>query len=299
MNQDNIDNLSAGLQTSADQVAGLTRDFINIEKNVNGSIGLILNTVQSESEYRRKMVESFKNMSELVRQCKEGKNVSHDVENEEQIFNSIHEKESEREKVLLRDIESLTLQLKIANEQIKALQQNIRDVEQTRLTLTSENRQLGDLNYGYKVEIEKQMSIFQRLNQLLQTVRQKVSKFLEKSDKVQHNVTMYVADGILAEIRNDVLRGPTFSYINNEGNISDLVKRVQVDIQSKWIQQLISLISDLETIIKNMITVGDTTSIITWTDYKTKLTDFLKLWTEKSVTLIQSWITKRQKRSHQ
>ena len=49
----------------------------------------------------------------------------------------------------------------------------------------------------------------------------------------------------------------------------------------------------------NMTAVGDKTSLSTWTEYKTKLLEFLNLWAEKSKMLIQSWITKRQKHSRQ
>jgi hypothetical protein len=48
-----------------------------------------------------------------------------------------------------------------------------------------------------------------------------------------------------------------------------------------------------------MTAVGDKTSLSTWTEYKTKLLEFLNLWAEKSKMLIQSWITKRQKHSRQ
>ena len=371
--------LSDGLQHSADQVALLSRDLMNIEKNVNESISLILNTVQSDSEFRRKMVESFKQMSTLARQCKEGfsgnsqqGDAAAAIVHEENKFDSINSSQGAREKELVRIIDNLKIQLTTANEQIKQLQNGIREAEKTRVTLKSENRELGDMNHGYKVEIEKQMSIFERLNQLLQGVRAKVSKFLQTSDNVQHNINTYVADGILAEIRQDVLKSPQFSYIEQglgdekqelggglltpggggglltpgggggltsgggggltsgggggggtqgggggtgtqgggggtgtQGGgtpgrnlkTSELVKRVQDDIQSKWIQQLTALIADLETVISNMTSVGDGSSISTWVDYKTRLMEFLHLWAEKSANIIQSWIATRQKRS--
>jgi hypothetical protein len=302
--------LSEGLQNSADQVALLSRDLMNIEQNVNESISLILNTVQSDSEFRRKMVESFKQMSTLARQCKEGRgNLDRGdaIANEEKKFDSINSNQSERERELVQIIDNLKIQLTTANEQIKQLQNGIREAEKTRLTLKSENRELGDMNFGYRVEIEKQMSIFERLNQLLQTVRAKVSKFLQTSDNVQHNINTYVADGILAEIRQDVLKSPQFSYIEQDqggggdnpvnSKEPDLIKRVQDDVQTKWIQQLTSLIADLETVISNMTSIGDGSSISTWLDYKTRLMEFLHLWAEKSAKIIQSWISTRQKRS--
>ena len=302
--------LSDGLQQSADQVALLSRDLMNIEKNVNESISLILNTVQSDSEFRRKMVESFKQMSTLARRCKEGRGDNSqtsgdDIQREENKFESINKNQSAREIELAGIVDNLKLQLTTANEQIKQLQNGIREAEKTRVLLKSENRELGDMNYGYKVEIEKQMSIFERLNQLLQTVRAKVSKFLQTSDNVQHNINTYVADGILAEIRQDVLKSPQFAYVDEardakEGpttTAADLVKRVQNDIQTKWIQQLTSLIGDLETVISNMTSVGDVTSISTWVDYKTRLVEFLQLWAAKSENIVRSWISTRQKRS--
>ena len=307
--------LGLGLQQSADQVALLSRDLMNIEKNVNESISLILNTVQSDSEFRRKMVESFKQMSTLARQCKEGRGnnsqTSSDIQREENKFESINSNQSAREIELAGIVDNLKIQLTTANEQIKQLQNGIREAEKTRVLLKSENRELGDMNYGYKVEIEKQMSIFERLNQLLQTVRAKVSKFLQTSDNVQHNINTYVADGILAEIRHDVLKSPQFSYVDEAKDTkdakdakdgptttsSDLVKRVQNDIQTKWIQQLTSLISDLETVISNMTSVGDVTSISTWVDYKTRLVEFLQLWAAKSENIVRSWISTRQKRT--
>ena len=291
--------LNVGLQESVDQVAQLHVELENIETHVNQTLHKLFDTFQSESAYRRQMVNSFKHLTELLRKCREEKGpLSSRLHEQIDQAISLPLEPNPSGQVVASEVEHLKQQLKVANECIATLQQHVKQAVATRKTLDHENVQLSQLNQGYKYEIEKQMSIFERLNALLKKIKTKVANFLSSSANVQQNVTLYLPDTILSEIRHDVLRGEHFSYITAELMGHLLREKVKKDIENKWIHQLKTLLNDLLVVINNMTQTGDTSGSAMWLDYKHKLTEFLQVWQAKSDDLISAWIEKRQKKTH-
>ena len=317
--------LSSGLSTSTGELEELSRDLNTIESNVKQSIAEVLKSVQSDSEFRRSMVEAFKNMSSMLKECREN---SHSVQSTQNIDHieaktqALTQLLSQSQQTYEKKIQQLEIELNQAKEKIAILQEHVKKAVQTSENLESNNLKLTNINSGYQTEINKQMSLFDRLNQMLTTVRTKVSEFLNTSSTTKQNITMYMTDNILAEIRNDVLKGEHFEYINTEQNNSVLVLRVQTDIDKKWINQLATLIFDISIIVDNMTLVNkksnigeadkqvinneedsdkknEHNSIQIWVDYKLKITEFLQMWKDKSDNLIRIWITTKQKRHQQ
>jgi chromosome segregation ATPase len=296
----NLTQMDKDLHKAVRDVSQLTTDLTTIETNVKDSIHQILNTFQSESEFRRNMVQSFKVLSDLLKKCQEDKGLSPELKNQikEQTDQSSNLTSQDKDKDLANQVARLEYELGVAKEKISTLQMQVNNAVQTRSRLTSENQQLNLVNQDYKTEIEQQLTLVQRINNYIATFKDKISKFMTTSSNVKQNVMLYLPDTILSEIRHDVIRGHPFDYINTEPNNETLKERVLRDINAKWIQQLQSLVTDLSGIIDNLTKYGNTDTqeaVGMWKNYREKLTEFLNVWSQKGPALVQSWIDKRKK----
>ena len=98
----------------------------------------------------------------------------------------------------------------------------------------------------------------------------------------------------MSEIRQDVLKNKEYGYIDEKDPMS--AQKVLTSINEKWLEKIQSLRQDLTTVLANLKKVNaQDESIPTWTTYNEKLTEFLDIWKTKSVSLVQTWIKKRQK----
>jgi hypothetical protein len=176
---------------------------------------------------------------------------------------------------------------------MQELQTQLNAIILQRDQLAGENRQLFELNNGYKDEINKQMSIFEHLSAVLNQLKAKISNVWKKSTE-NVDIYMYLPDTLLSEIRQDVLKNPEYTYIDQQDPMS--AQKVLESINKKWLEKIQSLRQDLTTVLENLKKVNaQDESIPTWTTYSTKLNEFLDMWKTKSVSLVQTWIKKRQK----
>ena len=162
--------------------------------------------------------------------------------------------------------------------------------------MSGENNQLFSINQGYKNEIQQQMGLFDRLNQALIHLKNKISSlWANNKNQSTQSISLYLPDTLLSEIRTDVIRGNTFDFLDTD--TSPPTQKTLELVNSKWIDPIGTLRKDLDIIMTNLQKVDPSNpSLQTWKDYATKLDEFQTMWSTKSIELVESWMSTRHKR---
>jgi hypothetical protein len=301
--QQPLSQLSSAIQESTQMVSQMNLDVTNLETSLNDSLQSILTSFQHESEQRRKLVEAFKNLSELLIQCQKNNTpITPDqlASHQTQITTLTTQQEQQMQQ-LQSKVQQLEQELAHSKEQITSLQSQVDQATRRRELLAGENNQLFSINQGYKTEIQQQMTLFDRLNQSLVRLKNKISTIWHNNNtQTTQPISLYLPDTLLSEIRNDVIRGDTFAFLDAFTSPSSPLSPTQKTLElvnSKWIEPIGTLQKDLHTIMANLKQVDPTNpSFDTWKDYAAKLEDFQKMWNTKSIELVDAWISTRNKR---
>jgi FtsZ-binding cell division protein ZapB len=249
------------------------------------------------------MIDSFKTITDLLAKCQQNTNIILPVDLKSQL--ETHQKEiitlqtnyKYKETELNHTIQTLTSELGVAKDNIFILQKEVDELKNKREILANDNKELGKLNTDYQNEITKQISLFGQLNQSIQSLKTKVGKFLN-INKAQNKATVtYLPDTILAEIRQDVLKGNDFEFIKQfkpESDKTIIINTIKTKIKQKWISELDKIIEDLKNIKKNLNSHSITTlatqeSMPLWNDYLKKLENFMTIWEENSNQFVWTW----------
>jgi uncharacterized protein YoxC len=284
--------LTDGLNESTLQVSAMISDVDKIGENMTKTIDAVMDAFKGESEERQKLLIAFKNLSEMLRKCQQT-NTPLSMESLSPIQQDITTLSRGPEKNTSDQLTRLERELTTAKATITQLQSQLNTILLKRDQLEGENKQLFELNNGYKEEINKQMSIFEHLSAILSQLKTKISNVWKKS--TEHvDIYMYLPDTLLAEIRQDVLKNVDYKFIDDKDPLS--AQKVLNIVNEKWLEKILSLKQDLTTVLENLKQANPSDeSISTWTTYASKLDEFLTLWKTKSVSLVQTWINKRQK----
>jgi hypothetical protein len=277
----------------------MTSEVEQIESNLNGTLQSILSSFQNESQERRRLVDAFKNLTELLVKCQQSNTpvTSAQLEPHQNQISALTMQQEQTNQELMSHVKKLEEELAQSKQQISALQSQVNQAIERKELLIGENTQLHTINQGYKEEIDKQMSLFDRLNKALSNLRTRISSVWKTSNKAKENVTLYLPDTLLSEIRNDVIHSTTFDYLDNPSLQENATQKTLQIVNDKWIVQIGALQRDLELIIRNLQHVdAKNESIQTWQDYIVKINEFRKLWNTKSVELVETWISTRRKR---
>jgi hypothetical protein len=298
-----LKNLQSEIKESTKQTQEISHDIESIQKNVNSAIHNVLDAFGEESNYRRQMIDSFKTITDLLAKCQQNTNIILPVDLKSQL--ETHQKEiitlqtnyKYKETELNHTIQTLTSELGVAKDNIFILQKEVDELKNKREILANDNKELGKLNTDYQNEITKQISLFGQLNQSIQSLKTKVGKFLN-INKAQNKATVtYLPDTILAEIRQDVLKGNDFEFIKQfkpESDKTIIINTIKTKIKQKWISELDKIIEDLKNIKKNLNSHSITTlatqeSMPLWNDYLKKLENFMTIWEENSNQFVWTW----------
>jgi chromosome segregation ATPase len=141
--------LNTGLQESTQLVTQLTTDVSQIETTLNDTIQHILDSFQEESSQRRKMVEAFKSITDMLKQCKESQPSSpalQQLDSRSAQLTTLVKEHDQSTQTLTEHVERLTRELAAAKEQISILQQQVNQAATRRDTLHGENTQLKKSN---------------------------------------------------------------------------------------------------------------------------------------------------------
>jgi hypothetical protein len=291
--------LQQGLYQSTQHVMQMTSEVEQIESNLNGTLQSILSSFQTESQERRRLVDAFKTLTELLVKCQQSNTpvTPAQLEPHQSQISALTIQQEKTNQELVSQVKKLEEELAQSKQQISALQSQVNQAIERKELLLGENTQLHTINQGYKEEIDKQMSLFDRLNKALSNLRTRISSVWKSSNKAKENVTLYLPDTLLSEIRNDVIHSTTFDYLDDPTlQENDTQKTLQI-VNDKWIVQIGALQRDLELIIRNLQHVdAKNESIQTWQDYIVKINEFRKIWNTKSVELVETWISTRRKR---
>ena len=302
--------LQSEITSSTQQTHEISHNIDSIQKNVNSAIHNVLDAFGEESNYRRKMIDSFKTVTDLLTKCQENNNIILPVD-----FKSQLEKHQEeiiklqnnyktKEATLNHTIQTLTSELGVAKDNIFILQKEIDNLKKEidnltnkRTLLTHDNEELGKINADYQSELTKQISLFEQLNQSIQSLKTKVGKFLNINKSQNKATVTYLPDTILAEIRQDVLKGIDFDFITqfkSESSKINVIDTIKTKINQKWISELNKIIEDLKTIKKNLnsnsiATLATQDSTMLWNEYLKKLENFMTVWEENNNQFIWTW----------
>ena len=294
--------LSSAIQESTQMVSQLNTDVTQLETLLNESIQSVLTSFQHESSQRRKLVEAFKNLSELLVQCQKSNTpvtpaqlASHQTQ-----ITTLTAQQDQQMQLLQTQVQRLEQELAQSKEQIATLQSQVNQATKRRELLAGENNQLFSINQGYKNEIQQQMSLFDRLNQALIRLKNKISSLWSNSkNQSTQPISLYLPDTLLSEIRDDVIRGQSFDFLDvaTSPSTSSPTQKTLEWVNSKWIEPIGTLRKDLDTIMANLQQVDPSNpSLQTWKDYAIKLDEFQTMWSTKSIELVESWISTRHKR---
>lgn len=300
--QQPLSQLSSAIQESTQMVSQMNLDVTNLETSLNDSIQSILTSFQHESEQRRKLVEAFKNLSELLIQCQKNNTpiTPAELESHQSQITTLTTQQDQQMQQLQSKVQQLEQELAYSKEQITSLQSQVNQATRRREILAGENNQLFSINQGYKNEIQQQMGLFDLLNQSLVRLKNKISTmWANNNNQTTQPISLYLPDTLLSEIRNDVIRGDTFAFLDVSTSTSSSSTQKTLElVNSKWIEPIGTLRKDLDTIMANLKQVDPTNpSLDTWKDYASKLEDFQKMWNTKSIELVDTWISTRNKRN--
>lgn len=287
--------LAQGLNESKDKVQSMIGDVEKIGENMTKTIDTVMDAFKNESEERQKLLGAFKNLSEMLLKCQE----THTVPSMDSMapissaITSLTQTQEQSTNDLAEKVKRLEQELTASKATIQSLQAELNTMVSRRSQLEGENKQLFELNNGYKDEINKQMTIFEHLSAILNQLKTKISTVWKKSTE-NMDIYMYLPDTLLSEIRQDVLKSQDYAFIDQKDPMS--AQKVLASVNEKWLNKIHALKDDLTTVLKNLEKVNpEDGSISTWTTYASKLNEFLDLWKTKSVSLVQTWIKKRQK----
>lgn len=287
--------LEKGLNESKEKVEHMIGDVEKIGENMTKTIDTVMDAFKNESEERQKLLGAFKNLSDMLIRCQQT-NTHPSIDSIAPMSTTITDLTRQQEQStndLSEKVRQLEAELTSSKSKMQELQTQLNSIILQRDQLAGENKQLFELNNGYKDEINKQMSIFEHLSAVLNQLKAKISNVWKKSTE-NVDIYMYLPDTLLSEIRQDVLKNTEYAYIDQQDPMS--AQKVLESINKKWLEKIQSLQQDLTTVLENLKKVNaQDESIPTWTTYNTKLNEFLDMWKNKSVSLVQTWIKKRQK----
>lgn len=287
--------LQNGLNESKEKVEHMIGDVEKIGENMTKTIDTVMDAFKNESEERQKLLGAFKNLSDMLIKCQQT-NTQPSLDSIAPMSTTITSLTRQQEQStndLSEKVRRLEAELTGSKSQMQELQAQLNAIILQRDQLAGENKQLFELNNGYKEEINKQMSIFEHLSAVLNQLKAKISNVWKKSTE-NVDIYMYLPDTLLSEIRQDVLKNQEYEYIDQQDPMS--AQKVLESINKKWLEKIQSLRQDLTTVVENLQKVNaQDASIPTWTTYNAKLNEFLDMWKTKSVSLVQTWIKKRQK----
>jgi hypothetical protein len=260
------------------------------------------------------MIEAFKNISNLLIRYQDDKNfnlpqdLKARLEQQQQDIDILQNNYKQKEATLTKTIQTLTSELSVSKDKIGILHKTIAEketkIEQLQIlqsSLLEGNKELSLLQNQYQEEIQKKIDLMAQLNQAMGSLKEKVNIFLQKSNKQTSHTMLYLPDTILAEIRQDVLKGEDFEFIKKfqpESNKEIIIDSIRTKISQKWIQQLQNILDDLKTIQANLSTNSVQTSTLReslpmWSEYNNKLQEFMKMWDTKAKSMIWAWAKMR------
>jgi chromosome segregation ATPase len=296
---------SVGEETK--NVQQMTSQISQVQSTIHKSVDTLMESFSKESSYRRQMLNSFKTVTDLLTKCQqEKKTLPEDFQKQlEECESKIRQNEEKYEKSqqeLKQQIDTLQKQLQETKnlaqslqDQLTKAQSEIQKLKQEQQQLTVENTELAGIHRGYQDEIKLQISLFETLTGSLNDLKEGIDNLTTSTSQDSKDMAAYLPDTLLAEIRNDVLRGNEFKTLRHTNNIQGIVQK----INEKWIVQIQNMKNDVNQIISNLNQIQQgqgqqntslAESLQTWTTYQTKLQDFLNTWQSRANNLVNQWL---------
>ena len=285
----------------------LTQDLDQLQTHINKSFNNVIDAFGNESQHRRKMVDSFKNLSDMLLKCQENSKLvlpedfKKKLSQYEEEIRNLQQTYHQQETHLNQQIQSLTSDLALARDKIFTQEKELESLKNKKIGLVNDNQELEKINTDYQQEISRQVSLFQKLSQTIDHLKKRIGQVFTRNKVQNHNIALYLPDTILAEIRHDVLSGVDFDFIKEfkpESNKKIVLDAVKEKIQQKWISQVLKIIEDLKVIQNNLRSSSPVSATIPennplWQDYDVKLHNFMKLWEENADKFVGVWIKRR------
>ena len=141
--------LTDGLNESTLQVSAMISYVDKIGENMTKTIDAVMDAFKGESEERQKLLIAFKNLSEMLRKCQQT-NTPLSMESLSPIQQDITTLSRGPEKNTSDQLTRLERELTTAKATIAQLQSQLNTILLKRDQLEGENKQLVELNNGYK-----------------------------------------------------------------------------------------------------------------------------------------------------
>jgi len=288
--------ITTGFELQTEIITEMTSDIKIIDSNVNNAITHVMNEFGKEADTRQKLTDSFRGITELLRNCKNDRNAiaggNADIlkrfdDYQEQINKATREHTRDAER-LNAQIQNLLTQLTETKQQVTVLTTEIETLKFTKNTLERDTKELQTVNSGYTQEIQKQMSIYEHLKAAVGLMKDNLVKLSKAA--LTFDKSSVLPQSILLEIRNDVFHGDAFKKIRQLTDPKVIEESIKQMIDTKWIPQLQKLKKDLEVIVENLKTLHPLDSNKDkWTDYLTQLKTFTSSWSTHSTTIVGKW----------
>ena len=315
--QQTIQTSSAAITNATDNVNQLSSTVDLIQQNISQAIDKVMGAFGNEFENRQKIIQSFKQMTELLKQCNNNNSQSNQPNQPNQSNQSNTQQQQQQQSLnnlmnqlaqyenqnndLQTTVSTLQQELTTAKTTVSTLQQQLSDAE-------TKYQNLMNLNQQVEIEVSSQISLMDRLNQVIDNLKQKINRLFDQSQNVNDSTNdsnnntdskspnLYLQDTLMAEIRNDVLKGSDFDFIDKTPKntpLPSLVTKIMQIIQTKCISKVKQMISDLNDIIINL-PPGGQSSISVWQSNIEKLKALLSIWGQNASQIVTSWVKTRQ-----
>jgi len=297
-----LESINKNIVQATDDVVDITQNIENVQANIDRNVQGVLDAFGKESGSRQKMIEAFKNITDTLKKCQQGKPLPSYIQDQFNDMDATQDAHQSQSRQLAQRIELLTNELMSTRATAAQLQQQLNDQMATKTVLADENTQLQQINDDYKIEIEQQVGLFAKLNAVMTSLKGKIQNLVKTTSTTRTtDATLYLPDTIMSDIRQDVLKGVDFQFITDHkyNSRENLVTAVQSKILDKWISQLTKTADDLQSIITNVQTYtsaddASRASIPMWQSYLEKLRAFLTMWYQKQANIVASWVVTRE-----
>jgi myosin heavy subunit len=308
-------------------VTEITGQVGDIRDNVRETYNNILEIFGKESVARRKIVAGMAEMARLLEQCRKmpiprkprgDEAVPQEDEDPEEALRRCRTELEANQRELTQCQQQLNEQVPQLQEQLREktqqfdelkeeheqLKKRCRELRTEETDLTRINEELVVLNTQYSDEIQKQKTLYQRITEALQALKQSLTNLVYRTDpeEVKQKVLLaYVPDTMLAEIREAVLKDPQFNFIDAGGNLDTIVDRVLGIINTTWLVNVNQTKEELTQMVGTLTADNSPArenaaiqeSVSLWRQYLAKLVGFLSTWAQKARDFVRQWVQKR------
>lgn len=315
-NLSKLSGLNKDLTSQERVVEKAAPELDTLTENITATYQGISDEFAEESKKRRVMTESFAALSNMLKDCKS--KLTDEQRDEVEDMSVFTGRISELEQQLTqtqqrlndqigtlraqlnkcqRKSETLDDELDKKTTECEDLRRTVEKLDSRRKVLAQANEDLALLNGQYTSEIQKQSGLYQRINDGLRKVVSRLQGLVKGTERGTPMLMEYVPDTLLSEIRDDVMKGGDFEFIDKSVNLENTIKHTMSIVQKKWItNNVLKTMADLENVTQTLEDYGSPStakSLPIWEQYWEKLKEFVETWVRKERDLVQKWVISR------